>query len=266
MPKSDLEKALDHSEKIFPDDLPRVLPIGHTSSVEHLTSILQSRRLQPKYCRVMKKQTLYLFYGSLFYRSTPIPTQEQTHYPVGFLFHHKTLGTSDVHYPFDTGAMSRGYYGKIPTEFKTFKLSLKVQSANLIAAKGKDCSHALRLMVKHLFKTNPNYLRGRPDSQAVNKKAPIPRLLQFFQDNNGTADHRRTSIEIQRKLDLPLDDERLLWIGYPDTFEGLIQNYIRTLDPHVPETWAYPALNRFRPSDICAQLEQRASEITERNA
>lgn len=79
--KSPLEAALDEAERIRPGNLPKALPVGHTGIAGDLAVILSKGRLEPKYCGTMRKRTLYLFYGGLFYRSETTPKSEEAAYP-----------------------------------------------------------------------------------------------------------------------------------------------------------------------------------------
>jgi hypothetical protein len=254
---STLEVALESADQYSSSEAPRALPFGHTTSVVHLQEIMKSGALDPQYCRVMRRKALYLFYGGLFYRSASKPTQEAAEYPVGFLFHPKICHSSDTYFPFDTGALVNGSYGALPQVFRRFRETLRVGAATLRAS---EPSHCPRILVKHLFGDNLSYLAGRPDVRAGNKPRPLPDLLHFFLAPSGRSDHRRACIENQRILPLALADD-LLWIGYPDVLEDMIQRHLRTIEPHVPRTWPYPSYSRFRPSEICAQLDARARDV-----
>lgn len=255
-----LEAALDHAERLRPGGLPRALPVGHIGTTEHLAKVFSSGQLKPRYCKVMRKSTLYLFYGGLFYRSRTSPTLEESAYPVAFLFHPAVLHASDVHYPFDTGAMARGMYGERPPTLRTYKKSVSIRFSTLTSAKKPH--DVPRLLVKHLYATNHQYMAGVPDNHAVKRPMPIPDLVRFIIAEADDSDHRRACIETQRHSPLPLK-ERLLWLGYPDVFQDEVHAYFRSIEPHVPKTWSYPSFVRYRPSDICAMLDGRAYEVLE---
>lgn len=251
--KTDMEQALDASENLRPGRFPRALPLTHIGKTAQLHSILSSNGLKPVFCNIMRNRIVYLFYGGLFYRSQTTPTKEEDAYPIGFLFHPSIVEESDTFFPFDTGAISAGAYKTKPC--RSYKKTYRVSYSNLTTA--TDPTHVPRLLVKHLFKSNKNYRSGRPDTNAVNKPAPIADLLRFILGENDDSDHRRSCIESHRKIPLPFN-EKLLWLGYPETFEDEVQELLRKLDPHVPITCSYEPQVRFRPSDLCARLDESA--------
>lgn len=257
--RSRLEIALDAAEHTRPGRLPRALPLGHMASANHLANILSEGRLEPGYCPTMRKRTLYFFYGGLSYRSVATPTQEETAYPVGFLFNPQVLDDKDVHYPFDTGAMAHGLYGDLPTGFRSYKKAFRVARSGVRSA--TEPTHCPRLIVKHLFANNHNYLAGKPTGEAVGKPEPIPSLFRFMFAGPDESDHRRACVETQKHSSVNLRND-LLWVGYPDLFESDIQTFLRVNEFPVPvRTWAYPSYRRYRPSEICAMLQGRASQI-----
>lgn len=240
--------------------MPRALPLGHTGSSVSLSKILENGALEPRYCRVMRRRTLYLYYGGLAYRSGTSPTQEETALPIGFLFHPRILLATDVHYPFDTGAMAAGLYGT--AGLPAYKSEFRVTATGMKTS--REPSRIPRLIVKHLFADNTQYLAGRPSSAAVTKPSPLPELFRFMTAPNDRSDHRRACVETQREAPLRLGDN-LLWLGYPDVFEAEVQQFLREHDPDVPlDTWAYSTFARFKASEVCAMLQGRASEILER--
>jgi hypothetical protein len=256
--KSLFEDALEAAELVVPGNLPRALPLGHTSKAQHFAAILKAGQLEPQADSHFLDPTLYLFYGSLSYRIPGGPTVEATSYPVGFLFAPVILSGTDVHFPFDTGAIMRGICRSPGTSIESFR----VAPATLACPTGPhDCP---RLIVKHLFGSNANYLKGQPSSAATGKPEPIPTLLRFLLELPDETDHRRACVETQRRTPVPLDSN-LLWMGYPDIFEQHVQEFLREHEPNVPfDTWSYSAYGRFRPSDLCGVLQGRASVVLDR--
>lgn len=258
--RSQLEEALIKAEALRPGALPRALPSGHMTKAQYLIAILKSKQLELRYCNVMRCRTLYVFYGGLRYRSTTNPTQEEAEYPVGFVFDPTAIRPDDVHYPFDTGGMASGLLGQLPG-VRSFRQSLKFRSSHLNkAANGCD---GPRLMVKHLYGSNQAYITGKPSPSAIGKPEPLPTLQQFMLQRATQSDHRRSAIETQRRSALILDS-KLLWIGYPDCFEQEILDFLRDIDPHVPEIDPYPSFSTYKPSDVCAQLDGIAHRFLRR--
>jgi hypothetical protein len=155
--------------------------------------------------------------------------------------------------------MAKGIYGPTAPGFKNFRSDFRVTKPGISSA--KKAVDVPQIIVKHLFGDNAAYSAGRPKSEGHGHSEPIPQILDFIFSKEGNADHRRACIETQKYSDLSLN-KGLLWIGYPDSFENEVQEFLRKHPQYVAvNKWAYPSYARFRPSDVCAKLDGRASAV-----
>jgi hypothetical protein len=179
-------------------------------------------------------------------------------YPIAFLFAPSVLSRVESLFPFDTGAMASGRFGRDGKRFPAWRKSLKVDGNGNIETAPR--------LIRCLYDTNSAYLGGTvvaPAEAARRGVQPLTALLGADL-SAGDIDRRQCVIECQYTEPLPLR-EHLLWVGFPESssrsfWESLVpQTY-----PEVPDRWCYKSHRIFRPREIAAQLEDRASQIVER--
>ena len=109
-----LETVIVEHEAMPVVDLPKpsaVLPAGHIADSAWFVKYVSAWEITPRFCHVLKKRLVYLYYGGLFFRRDTAPTRQAAMYPVGFLFNAEVLKQVMHFYPFDTGALVGPFYG-----------------------------------------------------------------------------------------------------------------------------------------------------------
>lgn len=240
-----------------PADLPMALPTTHLSIARWFSAIADEGQLQPRACKVFKKDLLYFFYGGVFYRPSERPTKNAAELPVAFLFEPTVLKEFDCYYPFDTGAMAAGLFGDWKERLEPFEERFKVA--------GNWHPSVTSLMIHHLYGSNENYLSGHVDPSLSLKSEPLPQLHEFFSDDltSRGVDGRQLKIECQTCKSLPLDRE-LIWVGYPESMSDIYARIYERTKPYAPEPYLYPDHVLFVPNEIAAQLQIKAEEVMKR--
>jgi hypothetical protein len=226
------------------------LPPTHLTRSEWFGVIVQKGQLEPHNCKFFNEKLLYFFYGGVFFRPASRFTPDELQFPIAFVFEPSVLTSFSRYYPFDTGAMFKGYFKNWAAKMAPFQENFKLE--------GKDYTAPSRL-VYHLFGSNEEYLRGRPRAELQQQPAPLPLLWEFFRDNlpNPNTDHRQVTIECQTGAAIPLD-RNLIWVGYPDSLTSEYLDLLQRLKPYVPRSYRYIAPAKFNPRDIAAELEAQA--------
>ncbi|HKY44805.1 MAG TPA: hypothetical protein VJM50_17065 [Pyrinomonadaceae bacterium] len=176
--------------------------------------------------------------------------------PIAFLFNPSVLASFFRYYPFDTGALADGLFGKAGEPLLPFKETYAVPA--------EDVSSPAR-MVYHLYLTNHRYLTGHVNDQLVQMPTPFPQLSTFFNEDlcDYGIDRRQLLIECQSKNSIPLN-KGLLWIGFPDSMTDIFARLYDVTKPSVPEYFQYEAHAIFNPAAICERLEFKAAEVVRR--
>src|SRR4051812_38517368 len=92
------------------------LPTTHLTRAEWFEVIVQKGQLDPRDDRYFNEKLLYFFYGGIFYRPPSRQTPDPLHFPVAFVFDPSVLTSFARYYPFDTGAMFKGFFGDWSTK------------------------------------------------------------------------------------------------------------------------------------------------------
>lgn len=196
-----LEAALlDASPRHLP-----LLPLVHVSVGRYLEEISELGVLRPLHCSIFARDLLYLSYGAPYYRPHVAQTQDALELPIAFVYDVSALTRIWRYYPFDTGAMKRGVFGK----------DWMRRLGNL------EClytSAAPDLLVSALYSDNDSYLMGRPTREA-HRTEPLPSLSTFLSEDMSSSevDQRQRTIECIAAEAFALDRE-LLWMAYPRSF------------------------------------------------
>jgi hypothetical protein len=193
-------------------------------------------------------------YGALFYRPHKIQTQRAAELPVGLVFSPVVMSNVTSVFPFDSGAMATNrHFEPWRTRMEPFDDRFQLHTH-----KADDDTGSL---VKLLYGTNRQYLRGRVTRQAATRCEPLPLLAAFLRANmTPNVDHRQRSIECLMEQQLPLD-QHLLWIGFParrtDQVLGALYEQTR---PHMAQFRTYDYTRNFSPAEMAAKLEAWAHE------
>lgn len=236
-----------------PTSLPQALPLVHVSIARWFKSIVAAGELRPTLCSVFGEELLYLFYGGVFYRPSNKPTRNASEMPLGFVFSPSLLMTILRLYPFDTGGIASGRFGKWSSLLKPTKEKFMIA--------GDGHYNIASKIVHHIFGSNDSYLHGQPDSGCKGKPDPIPELYDFYSDDLTPlgVDHRQCIIECQSQTSIPIGRE-LLWVGFPELMTSDFARLCAWLAPYIPQFYAYPSHVVKTPSEIAAQLETIAYE------
>src|ERR1051326_7296191 len=109
------------SVRVGNEQLPIALPLAHMTSNRRAASdterggfedILDVGVLKPKACKVFGSKLLYFSYGGLFYSGANFQTQQAAEVPVGLVFDPEAFYVISQLFPFDSGAMFRGTFGR----------------------------------------------------------------------------------------------------------------------------------------------------------
>jgi len=257
MPPSELEIALGSAVSGIP--LPQELPLAHLTAARYLRDILGAGELRPRLCKVFKSKLLYFSYGGVFYRTSKIQTQNVAELPVAMVFTPEVMDACFKLFPFDSGAMAQKLYGdKWYADMQPFEERFSIRNGNL--------STAARLLVQNHYRTNSNYVEGRP-AGSVASWPPTLTLLHAFlsQDLSGIPtvpfgiDHRQRSIELLSAAPVSIAKE-LIWIGFPEFRSATIMKAIRKLTRTLPQTFIYGYSKNFNPDEYARVLQQAAQE------
>lgn len=246
----DLNKVIN--ELSNPSDLPLSLPIVHVSIAKWFKVISDHGKLQPTKCDIFNEKLLYFFYGGVFYRSENKPSRLETELPVAFVFNPSLLNRVSRFFPFDTGGLVKGYFGK-------WNNALNPMELFQINSNQKESCNLASKIIYYLFKNNESYLQGVPDPSCKTKPDPLPLLFDFYSDDlsDTGADQRQCMIECHFNKIVPLKNE-LLWVGFPESMTREFSKLCNHMRPYVPQYYPYKTHTIKKPSEICAKLEEMA--------
>jgi hypothetical protein len=240
----------------FAVQLPWTLPASHLADARDFGAIVSAGALSPRRCEVFEENLVYLFYGGVFYRRSCMPTKAATSFPVAFLFNPIVLGSVERFYPFDTGGMERGLFGPWRKRFEPCRERCRVS--------GGDFKTPARVVYCY-FRTNEDYLFGKPHPDCCTYPDPLPDLYEFFSDDLSVygADERCRMIEGHSTVPLSLKD--VIWVGFPEGYDQDFLALCEQLQPVVPQYFRYRSFPFPRPIELAAVLKDRAHrEVVER--
>lgn len=186
-----------------------ILPLCHTSEASNFMTILKEKRLNVSKCPNFKKPLLYFFYGRPAFRpeSDGQSTSTPMFMPVAIIVKPESLlQRAESMAPFDTGAY--GMYSK--------HIDSKMNLEDFLMTPNLE---TLGRVVKCFFDNNMNYYVGLP------MKIDIPpsefvadSYHKLIHDSPSPCDDRRSSIEVQFKEPLPLNQKNVLLVVLPKVF------------------------------------------------
>jgi hypothetical protein len=249
----------------------RALPVSHLTSARSFEDIVDSGRLEARFCDVFNQKLLYLSYGGIFHRYGAQPTNNAAEYPVAILFSPGLLRRIKCFYPYDTGAANNKKYGD--------KWSEELMCFEKYRVSSDSKADLLTKLVYYTYGNNYNYLVSRRFSTTtmrrgiakIDKKEPLRTLIEFINTDLTTegADHRQSIIECQAGTSLGLREvfSEIEWMGFPanksKNFYELINKFKETHD-RMPDHYAYDSYVRERPSAVATVLEDRARAVVDR--
>lgn len=248
---TDLETAL--AKESLPSKLPYALPLAHLTASRWLDAILGKGRLEPRPCKVFAKKLLYFSYGGVFYRTSSLQTEAATELPVAFVFSPAVMDVVSRLFPFDSGAMHAGRFGRDwSRRLSPFQSRFRVDTS--------DGSQKAQILLYHLFETNLSYLSGKPSTASTHKHRPLPLLYKFLNANLSSlkVDHRQRTIEAISDAAVELR-RNILWVGFPrHKTSKVLKKLVRWTNPDIPQIWEYEFNRNYNPAEIAARLEEHA--------
>ena len=252
MPVDTLTRAITAQPP--PIRLPSALPIAHVGNAQYFSKIVADGQLQARPCSVFRRDILYFFYGGCFYHPSNGITRCQNKLPVAFLYRPIVLNRASRHFPFDTGAVDSDRIGQHWSRvMKPYKRRFGVHSHG-------DYNRPA-LLVHHLFGSNEEYLNNNPQQSCLQLDEPFPTLYNFMKADLTSfgIDQRQHVIECHFQEDIPLDD-KLLWVGFPRELTNVFLDLLDSIQPHVPQSYAYKYPINSNPHQIAYDLQQKAMD------
>ncbi|NFV78583.1 hypothetical protein [Magnetospirillum aberrantis] len=251
-PSQDFAAFVDLAE---PTDPP--LPLTHTTDLYRFRSILETRTLQPRPCKVFGESLLYLFYGRPAYRPNQRVgnTSQNAYRPVCLLLGPSTAPPPRRAYPFDSGAFAGCVFERHmhnDMELSSFELFPLPDSA--------------RKVVSTFFGDNRAYYHGqaRPDPRLPNFQFEAQSYHSLVADKAETPyDGRRGSVELQMSDEIKLMRQTVLAVALPNDFcdeaailETIVKDWGADLLPY-PSYHASPAEDVRGIFDVVAEYLKR---------
>jgi hypothetical protein len=225
----------------------KLLDFYHVSLSGCLSSIVASKRLIPKRCAVFDANHLYFSYGAPHYRPTDHQTTDPKELPVAFVLAYSIVEKMRYFFPFDTGAMAKGRYGRrYANPFRPlYDFSVTQNPDRLVSC---------------FYEDNARYLRGQVVAQCPTNSAPIPLLHHFLSVNlsHKGIDQRQRTIECIADKPIRLSPS-LLWVAYPD-FQTLDIAKLWTSFRVGFDSYAYPTDETSNPARLAEHIEIVARE------
>jgi len=213
------------------------LPLVHTSSAYSFDEIAHDNKLKPPgKCRHFGEDLVYMYYGRPAYRTQSSKTARlRFNYPFIFIFDPSKISQVKRIFPFDTGAFDDGLFSSF------YDKSSKLNDFEL----GPDLENAKRLS-NGIYGSHRNYIRGVVEknldvplngfeAQGLVEQARLPPFLSDGRPDEVTLDERSSSIEVQVKGKISIEDAII----------GLILPQLYLAEPFVVE-----ALDRWSPKVI----------------
>lgn len=179
------------------------LDVCHVTLGKYLQEILAHGELQPRRCDTFNQDLLYFSYGAPYYRPPNRQTEDALEFPVALLFENKLLEKMDRFYPFDTGALLNGIFGK--------------KWANNFSPIEDFCvQKEPEQIIGCFYGNNRDYLRGKIRSKKLSKLSPVSLVHDFLVEDMSKlgVDQRQRTVECITGQNISIL-ENLLWIAYP---------------------------------------------------
>ena len=172
------------------------LPFFHSCEAKFLQSILDSRELQPRPCKVYGENLLYLFYGKPAYKSGEISHSSLSFMmPMCFIINYEAVCDVKRIVAFDSGAF--------PMYKDHFHESMTTKEFELTPSKS-----VLKKMIGYFYTGNESYFNGKPKQELVYD--PIHFQIEGYHSliktqNKAEIDDRKASLEVQVTAAIPLN-------------------------------------------------------------
>ena len=189
-----------------------ILPLIHSTGADAFLSLTETKTLSPSLCPVYKEQLLYFFYGRPAYRpnSKVLNTSLPVFRPVCILLSHDAVSEPKRVAPLDTGAFHAGLFTR-----------------HLAPHMAKDCFYidegvkGAAKFVSAFFETNKRYYLGRLKHDIHLKSTDLiaQSYCSIVSDTGiSEVDDRRSTIELQIDVAVPLTSQTVLAVALPEDF------------------------------------------------
>jgi hypothetical protein len=228
--------------------LPRqeVLPLAHLSKAKRLSNIVRRGKLLTRHCDVFNDRLLYLSYGVPFYRPRNEFTENRDKWPVGFLFDIELVKNISRFYPFDTGAMARGLFGR--------RWRNEFDIDNCYTADRPE------RLVSCLYTSNENYLFGRVKRRISSRITILSWIHRFLLTDLSVKniDQRQRTIECLSNVPFDLL-QSMWWIAYPTHMAPDVR-LLWKRSPKKFRSYEYTASRNSNPAYLCELIIAKARE------
>jgi hypothetical protein len=164
------------------------LPFFHCCDARFLQSILDTRELRPRFCKVYEEDLLYLFYGKPAYKSGETSNSRLTFMmPICFIVNHDAVTSVKRVLPFDSGAF--------PMYREHLHGSMTKEEFELTPLKD-----SLYKMVDYFYEDSNAYFNGKAKQEL--DYDPIHSQIEGYHsiitaDHKTAIDDRKASLEVQ---------------------------------------------------------------------
>jgi hypothetical protein len=194
----------------------KVLPIIHSCDGYGFRSILESGKIEMRYCDVFKENLVYAFYGKPAYKIHLVgATKNDALFPVCFIMNQDYLQEFWRIYPFDSGAFAK--IDEIKSKY--FHDKMNISDFQVRA----DIRNAVRIVEK-FYSNNEKYVDDKPDVN-VNIFRPTEYEARGYAELITSArvegfDNRVSTIEMVYNADINLNADNLMQVIMPNSLTG----------------------------------------------
>lgn len=190
------------------------LLVAHVTNYNYLRCDIKYHQLRPRFCKEFDKSVVYLSYGLPFYKPKEGGyISDASRFPIVIFFCSDVNDLIDDYYPFDTGAVLKGYFGK-----KWYKLK-KIDDYKIKKVPER--------MVSAYYESNENYSIGKVRSELMCDDEKVKEVYNFLKDrfNSGKIDQRHRTIECVKYGSLEMNGN-IYRIAFPSKFMLNIEQFI----------------------------------------
>jgi hypothetical protein len=192
----------------------QLLMLSYVTDYDKLEKMnIQGSELKPEWCDVLKGDVTYFSYGMPFYKRKCGHTQNINYYPVVFVLKPSVNKAVDYYFPFDSGAICSGLFGKDGELLKDI-MDYRVKS-------NPD------KIVSAFYGTNDNYVHGKilEKCPCKDEKARIVYSLISSSAMGEDIDQRLRTVECVIRDVICVRDE-IIWMAYPVYLWDVIEEII----------------------------------------
>lgn len=239
-----------------------ILPVAHVTRFGTFKEFLRANTLPlNSVCPLKTRPAIYLFYGAPFYRLPhyepyELSIDDADEYPIGILIPADRLnGLMAEVYPFDTGALMKGFYSPVFESDSSVLNDYRTHSSS--------ASDVAARLVNLFYGTNLAYVSSKVGSRHDTNE--LGKIFDLYSAQL-KADSRRCAIEIIAFDEIPANWADVVVIGPRGPLRSLrqgldfLENLVSSGQVSLIE---YPETGLFSPSSDCRAIMLRAFEWLE---